>query len=48
MTRTIDQLEVGDSARVEGYADHSDYSERLMRLGLIPGTRREIPVVAVG
>ena len=39
MTRTIDQLEVGDSARVEGYADHSDYSERLMRLGLIPGTR---------
>ena len=31
-------MDVGAHARVVGYAAPSDYCERLMRLGLIPGT----------
>jgi len=36
---SLGSLEVGASARVVGYSAHSDYCERLMRMGLIPGTR---------
>ena len=39
MNPGIEQLDVGDEVRVQGYSCHSDYTERLMRLGLIPGTR---------
>jgi len=38
MQTTLSQLEVGDRARVIGYGTKSDYSARLIRLGLIPGT----------
>ena len=31
-------LAVGQEARVAGYRDAGEYCERLMRLGLIPGT----------
>lgn len=31
-------LPVGETARVAGYSDAGEYCERLMRLGLIPGT----------
>ena len=37
--RGISDLDIGESARVIGYAAPSGYTERLMRLGLIPGTR---------
>ena len=36
--RRIADLNIGEQARVVGYEDHSDYAERLIRLGLIPGT----------
>jgi ferrous iron transport protein A len=36
--RGIADLEVGEQARVAGYQDATDYSERLIQLGLIPGT----------
>ena len=41
MSRTLrlDELRVGDEAQVIGYAEVSEYSARLLRLGLIPGTR---------
>jgi len=42
MQTTLSQLEVGASARVVGYGEHSDYTARLMRLGLIPGTQLTI------
>lgn len=32
-------MAVGERARVVGYQDGGDYCERLMRLGLIPGTQ---------
>ncbi len=32
-------LNPGDSACVVGYSDDSPYAQRLLRLGLIPGTR---------
>lgn len=38
METTLSQLEVGDTARVVGYQSETDYSARLMSLGLIPGT----------
>lgn len=31
-------LKVGEEARVGEYLDNSDYSQRLIRMGLIPGT----------
>ena len=34
----IEHLNVGDQARVAGYRERSSYSDRLIRLGLIPGT----------
>jgi len=36
--RVIADLDVGESARVSDYTAHSPYAERLLRLGLIPGT----------
>ncbi|MEZ5557347.1 MAG: FeoA family protein [Pseudomonadales bacterium] len=39
MSVALKDLQVGDSARVTGYAERSAYAERLMHLGLIPGTR---------
>lgn len=38
----LTDLNPGDCARVLGYAEESDYSQKLMRLGLIPGTRLEV------
>lgn len=38
MQTSLSQLEVGARARVVGYGASNDYSSRLMRLGLIPGT----------
>ncbi|MEZ5551778.1 MAG: FeoA family protein [Pseudomonadales bacterium] len=37
--RHIADLAVGESARVREYTDCSPYTDRLLRLGLIPGTR---------
>ena len=34
----LSDLNPGDSARVAGYANDSPYAQRLLRLGLIPGT----------
>jgi ferrous iron transport protein A len=31
-------LDIGDEARVGEYAEKSEYCERLVRMGLIPGT----------
>lgn len=42
----LSQLEVGDRARVAGYADESPYAAQLMRLGLIPGTDLSVRRVA--
>ena len=39
MTHGIQDLRVGESARVHSYDNGGDYGERLLRLGLIPGTR---------
>lgn len=39
MQITLGSLDVGASARVVGYAADTDYCARLIRLGLIPGTR---------
>ena len=39
MQTTLSALEVGAQARVVGYASDSTYCARLVRLGLIPGTR---------
>jgi Fe2+ transport system protein FeoA len=38
MQTTLSQLDVGARARVIGYGVDSDYTARLIRLGLIPGT----------
>lgn len=42
MTKTLSELEVGDTARVQGYQADNDYVARLVRLGLIPGTELTI------
>ncbi len=39
IVRQLDDLDIGESARVVGYLEVNDYSERLLRLGLIPGTQ---------
>ena len=46
MSVSLQDLQVGDTARVSGFRDESDYAQRLMRLGLIPGTRIEVKRVA--
>ena len=39
MTTLFNQLEVGDQARISGFKDVPEvYRNRLMRLGLTPGT----------
>ncbi len=38
MTCYLSDLAAGDVARVSGYRDNSGFSNRLMSLGLIPGT----------
>jgi ferrous iron transport protein A len=35
---TLSDLAIGDTARVTGFSEESDYTDHLMRLGLIPGT----------
>jgi ferrous iron transport protein A len=42
VTTTLDELEIGDSARVLGYGADTEYTGRLERLGLIPGTELTI------
>ena len=37
--RHIADLAVGETASVREYSDASPYTDRLLRLGLIPGTR---------
>ena len=46
MAVSLSDLSVGDTAQVEGFDDHSSYSERLMRLGLVPGTELTVQRVA--
>ena len=46
MTVTLDQLRVGESARVAGYRATSAYAAQLMRLGLTPGTLLRVQRVA--
>ena len=36
--RALTDLQIGEEARVRGYTGSTEYSERLIRLGLIPGT----------
>ncbi len=37
-TLSLADLEIGDEARVGEYGEASDYCDRLIRMGLIPGT----------
>ena len=46
MSVSLEDLQVGDIARVSGFREDSDYAQRLMRLGLIPGTDIEVKRVA--
>jgi ferrous iron transport protein A len=46
MTVTLDQLRVGDRARVAGYREDSAYAAQLLRLGLTPGTLLYVQRVA--
>ncbi|MEQ8859470.1 MAG: FeoA family protein [Pseudomonadales bacterium] len=46
MSVSLSQLNVGDEARVAGFADDSVYAAQLMRLGLIPGTALTVRRVA--
>ena len=39
---TLAQLAVGDRAEVVRYHSDDDYTQNLMRLGLIPGTQLEL------
>ncbi len=38
MQVNLSNLNPGDSARVAGYSEDSPYAQKLLRLGLIPGT----------
>lgn len=38
VTRRLTDLAIGEEARVAGFRQESSYSERLVRMGLIPGT----------
>ena len=42
MNVTINDVEVGTRVRVRGYADNSEYVQKLQRLGLVPGTELEL------
>ncbi len=46
MAIALKDLQVGDTARVSGFRDESSYTQRLMQLGLIPGTQIEVQRVA--
>ena len=46
MHLSLSDLNVGEQARVAGYAHDSAYAGQLMRLGLIPGTALEVRRVA--
>ena len=46
MSVSLKDLRVGDTALVSGFRDQSSYTQQLMRLGLIPGTRIEVKRVA--
>ncbi len=46
MSVSLEDLQVGDIARVSGFREESGYAQRLMRLGLIPGTEIEVKRVA--
>ena len=43
---SLSELQVGDEARVAGFAERSPYADQLMRLGLIPGTALSIRRIA--
>lgn len=38
MVLSMTDLSVGDCARVVSYADRTEFAQRLMSLGLVPGT----------
>jgi len=38
-SKRLADLDIGEQARVIGYVETTDYSDRLIRLGLIPGTK---------
>ena len=40
--RRLRDLAIGEQVRVAGFREQSPYSERLIRLGLIPGTLVEL------
>ena len=46
MAKFLSELRVGDIAHVAGYREDNAYSDRLLRLGLIPGTRLKLQRVA--
>ena len=46
MSVSLEDLQVGDIARVSGFRETSDYTRRLTRLGLVPGTEIEVKRVA--
>ena len=46
MSVSLEDLQVGDTARVSGFRDASGYAQRLMQLGLVPGTEIEVKRVA--
>ena len=46
MSVSLEDLQVGDTARVIGFREESGYAQQLMRLGLIPGTEIEVQRVA--
>jgi len=46
MSVSIAELRVGDRATVAGFAEHSAYTDQLVRLGLTPGTTLVLQRVA--
>ena len=46
MSQSLSELHVGAMARVVGYSEDSPYSARLLRLGLIPGTKFKLQRLA--
>ena len=39
---TLDDMAIGDRARITGFRQHTPYVAQLERLGLIPGTEFEL------
>jgi ferrous iron transport protein A len=46
MAVSLSDLQVGERARVAGYAARTPYAEQLIRLGLTPGTALQVERVA--